>query len=76
MGELIAGPDDETLEGVIRVEVRIEEDAVLGPALFRHPPLEGQGHVVEDVLDVEDLAEKPLGAFVDQRRNNGKKANP
>ena len=66
VGELVAGADDEVLEGVVRIEVGIEERPVLRPALVRRAAHERDGRVVEDVLDLAGIAEQGLGALVDQ----------
>jgi hypothetical protein len=66
--ELVAGPDDEILERVVWIEVRIQEQAVFRSAVFGRAPLEGEGRVIEDVFDIVDLAEEMLGRIVDERR--------
>ena len=66
VGELVARADDEILERVVGIQVGIEERARLRLPVLGGFPDEGRGRFVEDVLDLEDLAEKVLRALVEE----------
>ena len=68
VGELVARADDEVLEGIVRVQVRVEEHPVLRPALVGRFAHEAERRFVEDVFDLEDLSEELLRGLVDHRR--------